>query len=135
MPEMVETNIVEGGGRLVARDMATQFRAFLVRPQHQRDRIPANQRADAVLHFLVARQRIFGMRGDGVDVGGVGGVGQVGARAARLLDQFLQQKVRPYRPLGLQHAFECGNPLPGFFRVYIVFKEAQAIHENLLCRR
>ena len=54
------------------------------------------------------------------------------ARTACLVDQLLEQKVRACRAFSIEHAFQRIQPFPRFLRVYIVFKEAGAVHENLL---
>ena len=132
MPEMVKADIVKCRSRLVARDVTAKLRIFLVCAQHQGNRIPADQRTDAKFHFLVARQRVFGVRRDRIDVSGIGRVGQIRAGATGLLDQLLQQKMRARRAVRFEHTFECRDPLARFLRVTIVFKEAWPVHETLL---
>ena len=57
VPEVVEADLVEERRRLEAGDVPAQLRGLLVGAQDHRDRVPADQRADAPLHRRVARQR------------------------------------------------------------------------------
>ena len=68
----------------------------------------------------IAGQALLLVRRDGVDVGGVRAVRQVGARAARLVDQPLEQEMRPLRTFVLQHRIERVQPLPRFLGVCVV---------------
>ena len=54
VPEMHEADIVERRRRLEARDVPAELAAFLVGAQHGRQRVPADQGADAVLNGAVA---------------------------------------------------------------------------------
>ena len=55
-PEVVEADLVERLGRLVARDVAAELRRLGVRLQHDRDRVPAHERGREPLELRVAGQ-------------------------------------------------------------------------------
>ena len=62
VPEVVEADLVERRGRLEARDVPAELGRLAVGLQHHRDRVPADQRADAVLEVRVARIGILEVR-------------------------------------------------------------------------
>ena len=94
VPEMVEADVVERRRRRVARDVAADV-GVLVRAQHHRHRVPAGVVADPLLDRRSRRAAGLQVDRDGVDVVGVRREGQVGAGPARLVDQLLEQEVRP----------------------------------------
>ena len=53
VPEVTKPDVIERGGRLKARDVATEFGGFLVGAQNDRNRVPANDGADAMLDGTV----------------------------------------------------------------------------------
>lgn len=121
MPEVVEPDVIQRRGGCEGRDMPAEFGRDAVGLDHHRHRIPADIGTNAVFHRAVARVLGFQVRGNGVDVGGIGRVREVGPAAARLVDQALQQGVRPFGAVGLQHGGQGINPLLGLLRVDIVF--------------
>src|SRR6185437_15361274 len=68
MPEMIESRVVERGGRLEARYVSTQLRGRLVGPQDHRERVPAHEVTNPSLDIAIARVRRLGLERDGVDV-------------------------------------------------------------------
>ena len=68
----------------------------------------------------VAGRALLHVRRDGVDVRGVGRERDVRARAARLVDQPLEQEVRALGPFALEHRLERVEPLLRLQRVGIV---------------
>src|SRR6185437_4289581 len=93
MPEMHEAGVIEGRGRLEARNMAAEFGGFLVRFDHDRGGVPAHIAANLLLDLAIARMGRLGLGGNGVDVSGVGGEGQLRALAPRGRDHRLQDVV------------------------------------------
>ena len=115
--EVVEADVVERRGRGEAGDVAAELGALAVGLHHHRQRVPADDRADAVLEPRLARRLLLVGRVDRVDVGGGGAVGQVHALAARLVDQRLDQEVGALGALVLEHRFERVEPLAGLVRI------------------
>ena len=83
---MVEAGVVERRRRLEAGDVAAEFGRFLVGAQHHRHRVPADDRADAVLDRAVAGMRRLLLDRDGVDVGRVRRERDLGAAPAGAVD-------------------------------------------------
>ena len=67
-PEVVEADLVERLGRLVARDVAAELGRLRVRLQHDRDRVPAHEGGREPLELGVARQLRLVLGRDRVDV-------------------------------------------------------------------
>ena len=113
-PEVIESDLVERRGGGVARDVAAVLRARMIRLHHHGERIPAHVGLVAPLERAIAG--IIGLLrpGDGVEVGGVRLERQIGAGAAGEVDQFLEQEMRPLRPLGTHHGLDRLEPLLGF---------------------
>jgi hypothetical protein len=77
---------------------------------------------------LVIAGRAFLLSGrNRVDVGGIGAVREISSRAARLVDQLLQQIVRALRALILQDALQCIQPLLRF--LWIRIRQRRHIHD------
>ncbi len=70
--EVVVANLVEGGGRRVGGDVATDGDAGALRAVHENGRVPADPGAVAAFDVFVAGELRFVLRGDGVDVVGGG---------------------------------------------------------------
>ena len=77
-------------------------------------------RADALLERDVAGRALLHVRRNGVDVRGVRRERNVRARAARLVDQPLQQVMRALGAFALEHCLERVEPLLGLERVGVV---------------
>ena len=113
VPEMRKARVVKQGRRLEARDVSAQLRRGLVRPQHNRHRVPSDDRADAVLNGAVAGVPLLLFQGDCVEVGGVGRVRDWRALAARPVDDALEQVMGPLRSVDLEYAVERLDPFAG----------------------
>ena len=120
VPEMVEPDLVQGGGGGEARDVAPELGALPVRLHHHRHRVPAHQRADAPFDRRVAGGVALPRLRYGVEVGGVGRVGEVRAGAAGLRDEVLDEEVGARDPVALQHRLERLQPLLGLRRIDVV---------------
>ena len=116
---MLEADVVERGRGLEAGDVAAELGGFLVGAQHDRQRVPADQRADLVLDRAVARMRRLAVGRDGVEVGRGAGIGHRRALAAGFGEQLVQEEVRPVRALELQHGSKRFAPLLGFQRIIV----------------
>jgi len=73
--------------------------------------------ADGLLEREVAGEARLLLGRDGVHVRRVGGEGQVGARPARLLDELLDEEVRPVGPFPLEDALERLQSLARFLGI------------------
>ncbi|GAR59747.1 hypothetical protein NGUA15_01521 [Salmonella enterica] len=66
--EMVETDIIDRGGRLEGRHVAAQLKVFFRRAQHGHDGVPADSRTNATFQLQIARVFRFVFNGNSVDV-------------------------------------------------------------------
>src|SRR5438132_5325526 len=105
VPEMVEAAAEQRSDRGETRDMATQLVVRLVRFRHHDHRVPAAERADALLERVVAGRALLQMRRNRVEVSGIERERNVGSGAARLVDEFLQKKAGALGALVLEHLF------------------------------
>ena len=110
-PEVVEADLVKERGGLERRDVAAELGRLLVRAQDHRDRVPADERADATLHRGVTRERRLFVGVDRVDVGGRPDVLDGGALAARALDYSLDQIMGTLGAVLLHDGVEGLEPL------------------------
>src|SRR6266403_5568296 len=114
MPEMHEADVVECRCRLKARDVPAELRGMLVRPQHDRQRVPADEGTDPVLDRAVARMAFLSFRRDRIEVRRICRVRNGCAPAPCSLDYSLEQVMRPIGPFDLDHAFEGIEPFLSF---------------------
>jgi len=117
LEEVIEADVVERGRARERRDVSAELGVLAIRLHHHRQRVPAHQRADAVLEPGLTRQRRLVAQVDRVEIRRGGGVGQVGARAPRLVDQPLEQVVAAFDPLAPEDRFERVEPLGGLRRI------------------
>ena len=120
VPEVVEADVVQIGGRGEARDVTADV-GVLVRAQHHGHRVPAYVGAYAVLDLRVARQAHLRLRRDRVDVRGVRRERQIRAALARAFDQLLDEVMRAVGPFDGQDAIERIEPLLRFLRIRVAF--------------
>ena len=113
-PEMAEADIVESGRGLEAGDVAAELGGLLVGAEHNGQRVPADQGADALLDGAIPRMPRLPIRRDRVEVGGIGRVWDGCPLAARLDDELIQKEMRPLGALELEHRRERVEPLPSF---------------------
>ena len=118
-PEMVEAHFVQRGRGRVGRQVAAVFARHLVGVEHHGQRIPADAGLDAFLEFAIAGIRRLVARRDRVDVSGVRTERQVRARAARVVDELLEQVVRAFRALRLENRVDRFDPLACLGRIDI----------------
>ena len=120
VPEVVEPDLVQGGGGGEARDVAPELGALAVRLHHHRHRVPPHERANAPFDRRVSGGVALARFRNGVEVGGVGRVGEVGAGAARFRDEVLDEEVGARDPVAFQHRLERLQPLLGLRRIDVV---------------
>src|SRR4051812_38878946 len=114
MPEVLESGVVQERRGLEARDMPAKFRGGFVGPRHDGERVPADDRTDAVLDGAVAGMRRLLLDRDGVEVGRVGRVGDRGALAAGAVHHAMEKIMRPLRAFDLDYAVQRVEPFLGF---------------------
>ncbi len=131
-PEVVETDFHQRVDRRVAGDVAAEVALAAVGAHHHRHRVPAHVGADALLQHRVARRVLLKMRRDGVEVRRVGRKRNVRARAARLVDQGLEQEVRALRPFAFEDGLERLDPFLGLECIGIVGSLRNCGHRCLL---
>ena len=119
VPEVLEAGVVEERRGLEAGDVAAEFGGGLVGPQHDGERVPADDRADAVLDGAVAGMRRLLLDRDGVEIGRVGRVGDRRALAAGAVHHAMEKIMRPLRAFDLDHAVQRVEPFLGFNRVRV----------------
>ena len=100
-------------------------------PHHHRHRIQTDVRLDAPLEFAVAGVVRLVSRGDAVEVSGVGPERQVSARAARVVDQLLEQIMRALGTMRLEDRVDGLQPLAGLARIKVVFL---TVRHAIACR-
>ena len=120
MPEMPEADVIEQRRGLKARDVPTQLRRFLVRPQDDRHRVPADRRADLVLEFAVAGRLRLLLGRDRVSVGGGREERRHRTGPQRLVPQLAEQISGPIGSGVLQNRAQRIDPLLSLDRIVIV---------------
>ena len=120
MPEMLEAHVIEQRRGLEARDVAAQFGRLLVCAQDDRDRVPADRRADLVLELAVAGRFFLVLWRNRVAIRRGGEKRRHRAGFQGLVAQPAEQPAHPFGPLLLQDRPQRVDPLLGLGRVVIV---------------
>mmetsp|Transcript_4939 Transcript_4939/g.17780 ORF Transcript_4939/g.17780 Transcript_4939/m.17780 type:complete len:427 (-) Transcript_4939:721-2001(-) len=120
VPEVAEADVVQRLRRLEAGDVAAEFGRVLVGAQDDRQCVPANDRAQAVLDGAVAGRLFFLFGGNGVLVGRRQRVRHVHAGAPRLLYQSVDDVVAARGSPVRLHGVEGVEPLAGLAEVDVV---------------
>ena len=107
--------------------MPSQPGVLAVRPHHHGHGIPACERANAPFERGIAWRTPFLIWRYGIQVRGVCGVRKVGTGASRLIDEFLQDKMRPLHAFLLQDRLQRLDPLARLFRID-VYRAGFVIH-------
>jgi hypothetical protein len=113
---MIEADVVQHRRRREACNVAADVRV-LVRAEHHRHRIPADDVPDPLLDVEVAGELDLLLHGDGIDVRGVRRERQVRAGPPRPVDQRFDQELRAIGAFGREHAVERRDPLLRFLRI------------------
>ena len=119
-PEVIESDLVEGRRRGVARQVSAILTAGAIRLHHHRHGVPADVSLVSPLQRAIARILLLLARRDRIDVGGVGPEWQIGARTARVIDHALQQVVSPLRSVRSQDRIDRFDPFLSFRGVDVV---------------
>ena len=110
-PEVVEADLVQRRGRLVAGDVPAELGGLRVRAQHGGHRVPADDRPDAVLELEVARELVLPLHRDGVDVCARLDRAVVRAGRAGVLEHAVEQLPGALRAVVGHHRVERLDPL------------------------
>ncbi len=100
-PEVVEADLVQRLGRLVARDVAPELRRGRVRLEHDRDRIPAHERSREALELRVTRERRLLVDGNRVHVRRAEPGRDLDAVLLGVIDRLVEQERHPLAPVAL----------------------------------
>src|SRR5712692_11682606 len=111
MPEMIEADAEQRSDGGETRDVAAQLIVGFVRLRHHDHRVPAAERADALLQGVVAGRALLEVRRNRVEVGGIERERNVSARATRLVDELFQQIAGALGALALEHRLQRIEPL------------------------
>ena len=120
IPEVLLAGAEQRSDRGEAGDMPAELVVVRVGARHHHHRVPAADRADALLEGDVAGRALLHVRRNGVDVRRIRRERDVGAGAASLVDQALEQVVRALGSFALQHRFERIEPFLGLEGVGVV---------------
>src|SRR6476660_6455590 len=107
---MSEADVVEGRRRLEARNVAAEFGRFLVGPQDDGNRIPADDRPNTMFDVAVPVGAFLALRRDRIHVGGIQGGGLGNAGAPCLLGQPLEQVGRASTALMVENCAQRVDP-------------------------
>lgn len=122
-PEVVEAHVIERGGRGERRDVAAEFARLAVGAHDHGERVPADDRADAPFHRVVAGALGLQVRGNGVDVFGGRLERQVRTGAARDFDHAFEQLVGALGAVARDDGLDGLDPLAGFGGVRVVLDQ------------
>lgn len=90
--------------------MSAEFGREPIRLYHHGHGVPAYERANAPLHCSVAGKALLFLYRYGIEIGSVGAERQIGAGAAGFVDETLQQIMRAFDALVLEHGIQGVEP-------------------------
>jgi hypothetical protein len=123
--EVVEADLVEARGRGERGQVPADAGRGLVGPQHHGRRVPAHHAADAQLHRLVARERRFLLRADGVDVARLRQGGQADVDLPGALEELVEDELGALAAELLGEGVEGRHPVGGFVRIRVGREELE----------
>ena len=109
-PEVVEADLVERLGRLVARDVAAELRRLGVRLEDDRDRVPADERRREPLELRVARELRLVLDGNRVDVRRRDAGADRDAEILRVVDDRVEEVPHPLAAVRLDDGVDGLEP-------------------------
>ena len=118
-PEMVEADLVQRLGRLVARDVAAELGRLGIRLQDDRDRVPADECRCQPLELAIARELGLLVDRDRVDVRRAEPGRDLDAEVLRVVDRLVEQVAHPLAAVGFDDRVDGLEPLAGLYRVDI----------------
>ena len=131
--EVVEADIVEDGGGGEGGDVSAEFAGLSVCAHDHGEGVPPHEGADSRLALVVAGGGLLQADGDGVDVRRCGAVRGRGPGFARVVEQGLQQEMRPRRPGGGDNGCERVPPLPGLAGVCVADMVVGHDNDSYVC--
>ena len=111
--EMIEAHLEEVRRRGIARDVPAQLGVRPVRPDHHRQRVPADDRREPLLHFQVPRELRLVGQCDRVAVGRVQHWRHAHPLRPRAVQQLAQDEGGTLRPFRFDEGVERVQPLTG----------------------
>ena len=111
-PEVVEADLVERLGGLVARDVPAELGRLGVRLQDDRDRVPAHERRREPLQLRIARENRLLVDADRVDVRRAEAGRDLDAVLLRVVDRLVEQEAHSLSAVGLDDDLDGVEPLP-----------------------
>ena len=115
--EMIEADFEDLGGRGIAGHVSAEFAIGLVGAHDHRQRIPAQDRGDALLEGDIARMHGLLIERDGVSIGGVRQRMRQDVQLTRLLFQLRKQEHAACLAVTLHYRFERFEPFPRFLGI------------------
>ena len=112
-PEVVEADLVERLGGLVARDVAAELGRLGVRLEDDRDRVPAHERRREPLELGVAGQLGLVLDGDRVDVRRRDAGADRHVEVLRVVDRAIEEVRHSLAPVGVDDGVDGVEPLLG----------------------
>jgi hypothetical protein len=116
-PEVVEPDLVQRRGRLVRGDVSAELRRILVRLQHDRHRVPADEVREPLLEHEVPGVRRLLRGGDRVDVGGAHAERRRDASACGVREHAVEEEPRPFGTVAADDGVERVEPVERLVRV------------------
>ena len=116
IPEVLLAGAEERADRGEAREVTAELVVILVRAHHHDHRIPAADRADALLERDVARRVLLDVRRNRVDIRRVGRERNVSAGAACLVDHARARDLRARAPPRAHRAIPASRARPDRWR-------------------
>jgi len=128
--EVVEPDLVQRGRRGERGEVPADALRHVVGARHHDGRVPPDERPDAALHVLVAREPRLELGRDRVDVGGGDGGGEPDALLAGALEQPHQQVAGAVAAMGVDHGVEGVQPLARLTRVDVRQLVAESVEHE-----
>ena len=132
--EVVEAHFVEAGRAGIRGQVAADPGVGVVRAQHHRRCVPADEAADPALDGLVAGEGGFLLGADRVDVAGLGQRREADVALARPLEQLVGDEPGALGALLVEQLVERLDPVLGLRRIDVreLLLEVVAVHRGLL---
>jgi hypothetical protein len=121
--EIIETHVVERGAREERRDVAAEALVIVVGAHHHRERVPADQRADAPVDEEVAGHALLRLGRNGVAITRGDCRRQAHAGTGGVVGEPFQQVSRAGLAAIAHHGFQRFQPFAGFRGIDILLHE------------
>ncbi len=119
-PEVIETNLIQGGCRGIGCNVATIFGAPSIGLHNHGHRIPAQIGLDPPLDGAITG--ILGLQPERnrVQVGGIGTKRQIGTGAPCVIDHVVEEELRTLRAMYTQHGINRLDPFMSLLWIEII---------------